>query len=197
MKRALILMCFFLISGCGDNHSPQPSPTPTCEFIYSEWSECQADSTQLRTVISQQPEGCKGDPDILTQECEYIPPIVEPTDCCPDQPGTLKCGSCTYEKPCESEYTDVSIYCTGDLYAEPYWYMKIGWGLTWIDIDPWDTSCCPVEDTGICPDQCTTTEKCAALYSGMPTEWYIYSQYGYWYVFSTRFYQSGRIFINE
>lgn len=49
---------------------------PTCtDYVYSDWSACQPDSTQTRTVVSTVPDVCSGGvtPD-TTQSCIYTPP---------------------------------------------------------------------------------------------------------------------------
>lgn len=48
---------------------------PNCVFTYSAWSECSEEGSQTRTVISQTPSNCTGDP-ILTQSCTYSAPAV-------------------------------------------------------------------------------------------------------------------------
>ena len=45
-----------------------------CSFTYSNWSECQPDGTQHRTVLTRYPEGCSGGSPILTQNCDYVQP---------------------------------------------------------------------------------------------------------------------------
>jgi hypothetical protein len=52
----------------------------TCTYTYSDWSACQTDGTQSRTVISSSPAGCTGSP-LLTQQCTYVPPPPTPTAC--------------------------------------------------------------------------------------------------------------------
>jgi hypothetical protein len=44
-----------------------------CTYTYSDWSPCQPDNTQTRTVISSSPPGCVGTP-VLSQPCTYVPP---------------------------------------------------------------------------------------------------------------------------
>lgn len=52
-----------------------PPPPPTCtSFTYSNWSTCQANNTQSRTVASSYPSGCTGGNPILSQSCIYVPP---------------------------------------------------------------------------------------------------------------------------
>ena len=44
----------------------------TCtSFTYSDWSACQPDNTQTRTVVSSYPVGCSGGTPILSQSCVY------------------------------------------------------------------------------------------------------------------------------
>jgi len=52
----------------GDGTGPS-----ACAFTYSDWSACQADGTQTRTVISSSPADCVGTP-VLSQSCTYVPP---------------------------------------------------------------------------------------------------------------------------
>ena len=121
-------------------------------------------------------------------------PEPEPIDCCPDQASVLRCGDCTESNPCIAEEIGIKVYCTGDTYAKPYWYMKIGWGVILIDVEPYDTSCCPAENTGICYEMCNQAELCQTLYATQPTEWFIYSdQYNNWYVYSATTYNSYRL----
>jgi hypothetical protein len=51
-----------------------PPPPQTCAFDYSEWSACQPDGSQTRTVIASSPDGCTGDP-ITSRSCSYVPPV--------------------------------------------------------------------------------------------------------------------------
>jgi hypothetical protein len=73
------------------------------------------------------------------------------------------------------------IYCTGNLYPDPHWYVKINWGVIVVDIDSYDTSCCPVEQTGICPDQCPINSYCEILYGNQKTEWQLFYSSA-WYI---------------
>ncbi len=54
-------------------------PVQCTDFGFSDWSECQPDGTQTRTVVSKIPEGCTTEPDpsLLTQSCTYQPPACE------------------------------------------------------------------------------------------------------------------------
>ena len=52
----------------------------TCTFFnYYDWSSCQTNSTQSRSVLNASPSGCTGGSPILTQYCTYIPPYSQPT----------------------------------------------------------------------------------------------------------------------
>lgn len=51
-----------------------PAPV-ACTYVYSDWSACQADNTQTKTVTSSSPAGCTGSP-VLSQSCVYVPPVV-------------------------------------------------------------------------------------------------------------------------
>jgi hypothetical protein len=186
MKLLSLLFCLFLIScgGDGDGHHPSPLP-PVCEFTYSEWSECKVDNTQIRTVISQQPEVCKGEP-TLTQSCIYIP---KPVNCCPNPAHSLLCGQCTEKNPCivdgiySSKPGDIRVECSTLYQGIAQWMIRIDWGTVVIRVDRPDLSCCPIEQTGITYEECNESKMCNANYAGQPTEWYLYSdQYNNWWV---------------
>lgn len=190
-KVILIAILFSFLIGCGDDDNrppkPQPPPAPECNYTYSECKE-----GNVRTVLSVSPSGCVGEPDLT---CTYVPPV---TDCCPDQENVLRCGSCLPDKPCLTENPDIWLYCTGDMYAQPYWHLRLGWGVVFVDVSPPDTSCCPWQKTGICYEECNRLTPCNALYANQPTEWYVMGDYaGYWYVYSDRTYRSYRIYVNE
>jgi hypothetical protein len=52
-----------------------PGPAPmACTYTYSDWSACQADNTQTRTVTASSPAGCTGTP-VLTQACSSGTPM--------------------------------------------------------------------------------------------------------------------------
>jgi len=54
---------------------------PTCTFFtYSDWSVCQTNNTQARTVVSSLPAGCAGGSPVLSQSCVYIPIVTETND---------------------------------------------------------------------------------------------------------------------
>jgi len=44
-------------------------------FTYSDWGECQSNSTQTRTVLTSSPEGCVGGNPVTTQSCTYVLPM--------------------------------------------------------------------------------------------------------------------------
>jgi hypothetical protein len=50
---------------------PSAAPAPACVYRYSEWSACQADGTQRRTVASALPAGCAGTP-VVSQACTSV-----------------------------------------------------------------------------------------------------------------------------
>ena len=107
-----------------------------CTFTYSEWSECQTDGTQSRTVLSKTPDECIGKP-VLTQTCQYQPPECEFTysewsecqadgtqtrtytkypDGCVGEPTEPLVQSCTPTQDCARwEYSDWSE-CQSDGY---------------------------------------------------------------------------------
>jgi hypothetical protein len=58
-----------------ENMPSGPVAPATCtSFTYSEWSACQSDGTQTRTVLTSSPAGCTGGSPVLTQACTYVPP---------------------------------------------------------------------------------------------------------------------------
>ena len=46
-------------------------PSACTSFTYSDWSACQPNSTQSRTVVSSLPQGCTGGNPVLSQSCYY------------------------------------------------------------------------------------------------------------------------------
>jgi uncharacterized protein (TIGR03067 family) len=64
----------FTLTGAGLN----PGTTTACtDYTYSDWSACQPDGTQTRTVISGIPAGCIAPPavaPVTSQTCTYTPP---------------------------------------------------------------------------------------------------------------------------
>ena len=53
-----------------------PGGVVTCtEFTYAEFGACQADNTQVRTVLTSSPAGCTGGAPVLSQACTYVPPV--------------------------------------------------------------------------------------------------------------------------
>lgn len=51
---------------------------PTCDaFTYSNWSECQPNGKQTRTVVSSAPAGCADGNVIIEQDCTYTIPTCE------------------------------------------------------------------------------------------------------------------------
>jgi hypothetical protein len=83
---------FTLLGGCpgypnaGTWSAAKATTTPdTCTYTYSDWSACQTDGTQSRTVISGSPAGCTGTP-VLTQGCSLCAAYTSQRfpDRCPD-----------------------------------------------------------------------------------------------------------------
>lgn len=74
-----------LPGGCyAANPDLQPDLEQDCEYIgpaectdvtYSEWGDCQPDSTHSRTVIATVPADCATDNLVLTESCTYTPPV--------------------------------------------------------------------------------------------------------------------------
>ena len=54
---------------------PAVTTPGACTYTYSDWSTCQADGTQTRTVVSTTPAGCAGTP-VLSQACALVPPVT-------------------------------------------------------------------------------------------------------------------------
>jgi hypothetical protein len=63
-----------------------------CTYTYSDWSACQPDNTQTRTVVSSSPAGCTGTP-VLSQSCTYTPTPVCGDGIC-DTPGGENSTNC-------------------------------------------------------------------------------------------------------
>jgi|GEM_PF-5706484 len=54
-----------------------PEPTQTCtSWTYSDWTACQSDGTQARTIATSSPAGCAGGSPVLTRTCTYTPEAV-------------------------------------------------------------------------------------------------------------------------
>lgn len=51
----------------------QGTQTIACTYTYADWSACQSNNQQTRTVISSTPAGCTGTP-VTSQSCTYTPP---------------------------------------------------------------------------------------------------------------------------
>jgi len=67
---------------------------PTCSsWTYSSWSNCQANSTQTRTITNSSPGGCAGGNPVLTQSCSYTPDM--PT-CGPNDYSCGPWGACEF-----------------------------------------------------------------------------------------------------
>ena len=88
----------------GGVSAPQTSQSctytpPVCtSWTYSDWSDCQSNSTKTRSVVSSSPSNCSGGTPNLTQSCAYTPPqpITPPPVYQPPQPSctadTWSCG---------------------------------------------------------------------------------------------------------
>jgi hypothetical protein len=52
------------------------TPAACTSFTYSDWTSCQSNGTQTRTMLTSSPSGCTGTPPAsqLTQSCTYLPP---------------------------------------------------------------------------------------------------------------------------
>jgi hypothetical protein len=109
------------------------TPPTACTYTYSDWSACQPDGTQTRTVISSSPDGCTGTL-VLTQSCTYGQPPVTCSSftysdwgaCQPDgtQTRTVLTSSpegCTGGSPVLSQactYTPPAVECTSFTYSD-------------------------------------------------------------------------------
>ncbi len=85
--------------------------TPSCTYTYSDWSACQPDNTQTRTVISSSPAGCVGTP-VLSQSCTYAP----------------TCCACVFDVYCTDFGPGGCWYCHNSTYLDgvcqaPYGYL--------------------------------------------------------------------------
>jgi cytochrome c5 len=54
---------------------PPPSNVTCTSFGYSAWGVCQANGMQTRTVSSSAPDGCVGGTPVVSQACQYTPPL--------------------------------------------------------------------------------------------------------------------------
>lgn len=55
---------------------PAPEPPSTCtSWTYSDWNDCESDSTQTRTVLTSSPISCTGGAPVLEQSCAYTAPV--------------------------------------------------------------------------------------------------------------------------
>jgi len=82
-----------------------PGPVPmACTYTYSDWSACQPDNTQTRTVTASSPAGCTGTP-MLTQPCSSGTPA-------PTNPVTQAnvVASCT---GCHGLTSNTTVFKTG------------------------------------------------------------------------------------
>ncbi|MFH1564678.1 MAG: hypothetical protein ABIC82_02390 [bacterium] len=73
--------CNWTSYSCDDNAQiiytvlPSTASLPTCiAFNYSDWSTCQSNGVQNRTVVSSSPISCSGGNPALTQSCTYTQP---------------------------------------------------------------------------------------------------------------------------
>jgi hypothetical protein len=104
-------------------------------------------------------------------------PIPEPANCCPKDENVLLC----------KDYRTESPYLAVSCNEQGYWYLRLQdmnstWTVPlWIKLPLPDLSCCPVEKTGITPEQCAVTKACQILYME-PTEWILYGHMGEWYI---------------
>lgn len=87
---------------------PSPETSQSCTYVqpvcsswtYSDWSDCQSNSTKTRGVLNSLPNGCSGGTPEITQSCYYAPPQPKPvTPVAPPpvyQPPQPSCSSDTW-----------------------------------------------------------------------------------------------------
>jgi hypothetical protein len=107
-------------------------------------------------------------------------PTPEPENCCPKDENILLCKNYVTENPL------LTVKCN----EKGYWYLSVkdeksNWKVPlWIKLPLPDLSCCPIEKTGLLPEQCTVATPCSAYYSE-PTEWTLFSTMDGWYIGNT------------
>lgn len=77
-----------------ENYLEKYASSTCVSFTYSDWSACQPNNTQSRTVISSSPQGCMGGNPVLTQSCggEALQCTID-SDCYPAGFILGKCGA--------------------------------------------------------------------------------------------------------
>ena len=67
---------------CEFTEDPSPPTSQSCTYTppmctswtYSDWSDCQSNSTKTRSIVSSSPSNCSGGSPVFTQSCAYTPP---------------------------------------------------------------------------------------------------------------------------
>jgi len=100
---------------------PNDCPPPTtCTYTYSDWSACQPDNTQTRTVVSSSPAGCVVANPVLSQPCTYVPP--------PSTPLSLNITSATcISVPWTPENGDLKVIISGTASGPVGATIYLGW----------------------------------------------------------------------
>jgi hypothetical protein len=128
-------------------------------FEYSDWSECQPDSTQSKTVRDSLPSGCYGGDPVLEQNCEYSgpeacnPDLTTYSDWSECQPNGTQSRTVVAKSPenCEEDDLVLSQECTYTPSAcETINYSE------WSECQPNDTQSRTVES--VSPEGCATGE---------------------------------------
>ncbi|MCK5122532.1 MAG: hypothetical protein KAQ87_00020 [Candidatus Pacebacteria bacterium] len=83
--------------------------TICASFTYNDWSVCQPDSTQSRTVASSSPSGCVGGNPVLTQSCVYGGGSFLPTPSNFKAVATDEQITLTWNNPTSSDFVGVLI----------------------------------------------------------------------------------------
>ncbi len=121
------------------------------------------------------------------------PPVVEPpvtpppvVNTCPEIAGALKCTDCLESKKCATDNPKVWVWCSGQLYKEVYWYMKVDWSDLHIQVPARAGESCPWDKARVAPTDCTQDKPCVAKYM-QPTEWSLYgTPEGKWWVYNSK-----------
>jgi murein DD-endopeptidase MepM/ murein hydrolase activator NlpD len=108
---------------------------PACtSWTYSDWSACQQDNTQTRTILTSSPSCCSGGSPVLSQTCVYAPPLTVTRS--PESGGgvassddEIQCGVnqlnyCQVDYPLNSEVELEAI--PNSSYAFAYWEWNEG-----------------------------------------------------------------------
>ncbi len=92
---------------------PPPPPPASCIYTYSPWGECQPTGTQARSVTGSTPSPCTASPQVLSQVCVYVPPVVDSGTDSGTDAGTLS-----------PFYARRYVYNQGATWTCMYFYVK-------------------------------------------------------------------------